>query len=106
VTLEEITYPPGGSSPPHSHPCAVIGYVIEGALLTAVESGPGAVVRAGESFYEEPNSVHRVSANASGREPVRFLAYFICDRDTPLSVAADDQSDPGSAPGTAQGSQP
>jgi quercetin dioxygenase-like cupin family protein len=42
---------------------------------------------AGESFYEAPNSVHIVSANASRQDPVRFLAYFTCDRTTPLSVA-------------------
>ena len=43
--------------------------------------------RAGESFYEAPNSVHLVSANASDRDPVRFLAYFTCDHDAPLSEA-------------------
>src|SRR5206468_4500437 len=31
VTVVEVTYGPGGSSPPHSHPCPVIGYVVEGA---------------------------------------------------------------------------
>jgi hypothetical protein len=27
-----------------------------------------------------------VSANASDTEPVRFLAFFLCDNDRPLSV--------------------
>jgi quercetin dioxygenase-like cupin family protein len=30
ATIVEVTYGPGASSPPHSHPCPVIGYVIEG----------------------------------------------------------------------------
>jgi quercetin dioxygenase-like cupin family protein len=90
ATLVEVDYGPGESSPPHSHPCPVIGYVVEGALRTQVKGGPEAVYRAGQSFYEEPNSVHLVSANASDRESVRFLAYFTCDRDTPLSVVVPD----------------
>ena len=32
VTTVEVTYPPGGSSAPHSHPCPVVGYVIAGAV--------------------------------------------------------------------------
>jgi quercetin dioxygenase-like cupin family protein len=47
-----------------------------------------AVYHAGGAFYEAPNQVHQVSANASQTDSVRFLAYFTCDRDTPLSVPA------------------
>jgi len=89
ATVVEVAYAPGGSSRPHSHPCPVIGYVIAGALRSQVAGGAAAVYRAGESFYEAPGGVHVVSANASDREPVRFLAYFLCDRETPLTVAAD-----------------
>jgi quercetin dioxygenase-like cupin family protein len=86
ATIVEVTYGPGAGSPPHNHPCPVLGYVVEGALRTQVRGGPVAVYRAGESFYEAPNSGHVVSMNASRTEPVRFLAYFTCDHDTPLSV--------------------
>jgi quercetin dioxygenase-like cupin family protein len=95
VTVLEVSYRPGGSSPPHSHPCPVIGYVVEGALRVQVKSQSGATYRAGESFYEEPDGVHLVSANASDTEPVRFLAYFACDRDAPLSVAVPEPSNSG-----------
>ena len=88
VTTVEVTYPPGGSSAPHSHPCPVIGYVLKGAVRMQVKGGAPATYTAGESFYEAPNGVHLVSENASSTEPVRFLAYFICDHDTPLSVPA------------------
>jgi hypothetical protein len=30
--------------------------------------------------------VHALSANASKTEPAKFLAYFVCDHETPLSV--------------------
>jgi quercetin dioxygenase-like cupin family protein len=90
VTLVEVGYGPGGSSAPHRHPCAVVGYVVEGALRSQVQGEPEAVYHAGESFYEAPNAVHLVSANASGTEPVRFLAWFTCDHEGPLSVPVSD----------------
>ena len=40
VTTVEVTYPPGGSSTPHSHPCPVIGYVLRGAVRMQVKGGP------------------------------------------------------------------
>jgi quercetin dioxygenase-like cupin family protein len=88
ATIVEVRYGPGESSPAHSHPCPVIGYVIEGALRTQVQGEPAVVYHAGQSFYENPDQGHLVSANASRTDSLRFLAYFTCDRDTPLSVAA------------------
>jgi quercetin dioxygenase-like cupin family protein len=86
-TVVEVSYGPGGSSPAHSHPCPVIGYVIEGALRTKVDGEAEAIYKAGQTFYEAPNGVHRVSANASDKDTVRFIAYFVCDHDAPLMVA-------------------
>lgn len=86
VTLVEVDYGPGEASPPHSHPCALIGYVVEGTIRTQVKGEPETIYKAGASFYEAPNGVHLVSANASSTEPAKLVAYFVCDRDTPLSV--------------------
>lgn len=93
--IVEVTYGPGASSPPHSHPCPVIGCVIEGELRTQVKGEVEAIYKAGESFYEAPNGVHMVSANASDKVPVKFLAYFLCDHDTPLSVAPPETAPSG-----------
>ncbi len=86
ATLVEVTYPPGGVNPSHRHPCPVIGYVLEGAVRMQLQGQEERVIKAGESFYESPADVHAVSANASQDRPARFLAYFVCDRETPLSV--------------------
>lgn len=88
VTVVEVTYGPGESSPPHSHPCPVVGYVVEGAVRMQVKGGPETTYQAGDSFYEAPNGVHLISANASDRKSAKFIAYFVCDRKTPLSVPA------------------
>jgi len=61
--------------------------MLEDALRTKVKGETEAVYNVGESFYEAPNGIHAVSANASHNEPARFLAFFVCDHDAPLSVA-------------------
>jgi len=92
ATVVEVNYAPGEADKPHSHPCTVIGYVARGAIRFQVKGGaPEAVYKAGESFYEAPNGVHQVSANASDKEPAKLIAFFICDHETPLTVAPVDK---------------
>lgn len=89
--LVEVSYPPSGASAAHRHPCPVVGYVLEGALRMQLQGQPERIVRAGESFYESPADIHAVSANASTTAPVRFLAFFTCDKDTPTSIPVPPQ---------------
>src|SRR5262245_52730092 len=90
ATIVEVTYPPGGANAAHRHPCPVIGYVLDGALRMQVKGQPERIFKPGETFVETPSDVHVVSANASQDAPARFLAYFVCDRETPLSVPVTD----------------
>jgi len=85
VKVVEVTYGPGESSPAHSHPCAVIGYIVEGSYRTQVKGEAEAVYTAGQSFYEAPNGVHQTSANASKDKPVKFTATFVCESDGPVT---------------------
>ena len=64
----EVTYQPGASSPAHSHSCPVLAYVAEGAIRSQVNDEPERVYTVGETFYEAPNGVHRVSRE---RQPDR-----------------------------------
>lgn len=91
--LVEVNYGPGEASSPHSHPCPVIGYVVQGMIRSQVQGQPEKTYKAGETFYEEPNGVHAVSANASSTEPAKLLAYFLCDHETPLSVNVPGSTD-------------
>ena len=51
-----------------------------------VEGQPTREYGPGETFYESPSDLHVVSANAGRDDRARFLAYFVCDHETPLSV--------------------
>lgn len=86
ATLVEVTYDPGGANPAHRHPCPVVGYVLEGHLRMQIDGQAEQVYGPGDTFYESPADVHRVSANASAERPARFLAYFVCDHKTPFSI--------------------
>ena len=55
-----------------------------------VKGQPERIYKPGDTFFESPTDVHVVSANASQDKPARFLAYFVCDQKTPLSVPVAD----------------
>jgi quercetin dioxygenase-like cupin family protein len=87
VFVSDIEVAPGESSPPHSHPCVVIGHVAAGAFRHKVKGEPEAIYGAGEDFYEAPNGVHEVFANVSAKDPARLIAIFVCDHETKLTVS-------------------
>lgn len=93
ATLVEVTYAPGAGSKPHSHPCPVIGYVVSGELRTQVKGSAEETHKAGETFYEPPNGVHLVSANASKSEPAKLLAIFVCDHEAELSTPVPSENE-------------
>jgi quercetin dioxygenase-like cupin family protein len=76
-----VNYGPGAASPAHTHAKSafIYAYVLSGSIETQVDDGPKQVLHAGESFYEQPGAVHRVSRNASSTEPAKLLAVFVVD---------------------------
>jgi quercetin dioxygenase-like cupin family protein len=78
-----VDYAPGGASPSHEHAKSafIYAYVVSGAIESQVNDGPKRVYHAGESFFEEPGGVHRVSRNASRTKPAKLLAVFVVDTD-------------------------
>ncbi len=95
ATLVDVRYGPGESSPAHIHSCPVIVHVVEGSIRTQVQGEPEATYKTGDSFYEGPNGIHAVSANASATEPAEFVALLICDHDGPLSTNVTDMNTKG-----------
>ena len=78
-----VDYAPAGASAPHLHSKSgfIFAYVISGEIESQVNDEPKRVYRAGESWYEDPGSHHRVSRNASATEPAKLLAVFVADTD-------------------------
>jgi quercetin dioxygenase-like cupin family protein len=76
-----VTYPPGAKSPAHHHARSafIYAYVLSGAIRSQVGDEPAKIYRVGESFYELPGSHHRISENASEKDPASLLAVFVVD---------------------------
>jgi quercetin dioxygenase-like cupin family protein len=83
LTAVVVDYAPGAASPAHTHARSafIYAYVLSGDIESQVNDGPKRVYHAGESFFEEPGAVHRVSRNASDSQPARLLAVFVADSD-------------------------
>ena len=77
----EVVYPPGATSPPHTHPQSgfIYAYVVSGAVASAVGDEAPRVYKAGEGWHELPGARHSVSRNASDTEPATLLAVFVLD---------------------------
>ena len=84
-----VSYPPGGRSPAHHHASSafIYAHVLSGAIRSQVDDEPAKVYHAGEGFYEVPGAHHRISENASEKDPASLLAVFVVDsKDTRLTI--------------------
>ncbi len=81
LTAVVVDYAPGAASPAHRHAASafIYAYVLSGDIESQVKDGPKRVYHAGESFFEAPGALHRISRNASTTAPARLLAVFVAD---------------------------
>ena len=79
VNAVRVDYEPGGFSRVHRHPAGAYVYVIEGSVIFGIDDRGPVVLKAGDSFYEPPGALHRVSRNASQELPASLLAFFVLD---------------------------
>lgn len=81
LTAVVVDYAPGAASPAHRHAGSafIYAYVLSGEIESQVDDGPKRVYQAGESFFEAPGAVHRISRNASETKPAKLLAVFVAD---------------------------
>ena len=86
MKVVDIRVAPGAKSTPHTHGCAVVVYVISGAMRMQVRGAPDSVYRAGSTFYEKPTDIHQMSDNASATDSAHFTATLVCDRVGPLTT--------------------
>lgn len=84
-----VTYPPGAKSLAHHHARSafIYAHVLSGAIRSQVDDQPTKVYQVGQGFYETPGSHHRISENASDKDPASLLAVFVVDsKDRPLTT--------------------
>ena len=79
-----VEYPPGVSTPAHHHDGAIFAYVVEGAVITALDDGAERRYEAGQGWYERPGQVHRVSRNGSDTKPAKLVVVFLTEAGKPV----------------------
>ena len=81
-----VSFTPGGKAGLHHHGGSVFAFVISGTVRSENSAtGPARVYKAGESFFEAPDSIHLITENASTSEKASLLAFFIAADDAKLT---------------------
>ena len=89
VALITVSYLPAGTTLPHRHDAQVFVYVLKGTVSMQIAGSPKVTLHAGDTFYEGPDDVHLVSANASTSAPAKLLVFVIKNRGSPLVLPAE-----------------
>jgi quercetin dioxygenase-like cupin family protein len=85
--LVEVMAPPGASTV-HRHPGFVLGYVLDGELKFAINSGAPKVIKTGGTFFEPKGALHTTGASANPNAAVRFLAFIVAPAGSPVVLPA------------------
>ena len=86
VTIVRVFYGPGGFTRPHHHAGSVTAYITKGEIRSQLVGGPVETFKVGQSFFEPPDAIHLVSANASNTEPAELIAVFVADEGAQLTT--------------------
>jgi len=87
ATFVEVTIPPGPGNLPHRHSGFVLGYVLEGEFLFAINGEPAQRLKAGDTFYEPAGARHTTSASGLPDKPARILAIIVGAKDQPVTTS-------------------
>ena len=77
VKAARVDFAPGAGGGLHTHPCPVVGVVLEGAVRYQIEGEDAQVLAAGDAFFEPAARRIREFTNASATEPASFAAFYL-----------------------------
>jgi hypothetical protein len=77
VAVQRIELPPGARGGLHTHPCPVVGLVVEGTVRYQIEGSEAELLAAGSAFYEPADRRILEFSNASMVEPAGFVAFYL-----------------------------
>jgi quercetin dioxygenase-like cupin family protein len=84
LSMITVEYPPGGSTPVHTHHAQALVYVLKGSIVMQVRGGAPVTLAPGQTWYEGPDDVHVVSRNASNSAPAKYLVFMVKDKGAPI----------------------
>jgi quercetin dioxygenase-like cupin family protein len=84
LSMITVEYPPGGTTPAHTHHAQALLYVLEGSIVMQVKGGAPVTLSQGQTWYEGPDDVHVVSRNASDSAPAKYVVFMVKDKGAPI----------------------
>lgn len=90
TTMLIVDYAPGGADPVHRHNASAFVYVLEGSIVMQMKGEREVTLHPGDTFYEDPQTVHLVGRNASKTSPAKFLVFLVKDAGAPVLVPVAD----------------
>ena len=94
LSMLTVDYPPGGSTPEHTHHAQALVYVLEGSIVMQVKGGPLVTLTPGQTWSEGADDVHIVSRNASKTAPAKYLVFMVKDKGAPILTPVTTRSQP------------
>lgn len=85
--LVEVNASPGHSTI-HRHPGFVLGYVLDGEMLFGINRENPQSIKAGGTFFEPIGALHTTGASAKPNASVRFLAFMVAPKGSPVTLPA------------------
>lgn len=83
VRVLAVNFQPGERTLLHTHRFPVTLYVLEGAFTMEMERREPVTVKAGQSMMMPPQ-VRMTGYNRSSSDPLRLVAFYVSDPDTPF----------------------
>ena len=83
VRVLNVHFEPRDRTPFHTHRFPVTVYVLEGTFTMEVEGREPITVKAGEAKMMPPH-LKMTGYNRSNTEPLRLVAFYVSDPDTPF----------------------
>ena len=78
IQVVQFTVPAGAVDPvAHVHDCELVGYILEGEVITKLKNKPAQHLRKGDVFYEFPNEVHESIQNPDSKKDAKILLYYL-----------------------------
>jgi quercetin dioxygenase-like cupin family protein len=74
----------GASIGKHTHPGEEFGYLLEGNLEVEITGKPTATLKAGDTFFVPPETVH--AARNVGKGPAKVLATYVVEKGKPVAT--------------------
>ena len=73
----------------HVHDCQLVGYILEGEVITKLKDKAPQHLKKGEVFYEFPNEVHESLQNPNEKMDAKILLYYLFNKGAVLYKKVD-----------------